>query len=63
MNKDKTKAAYILWILILLVEIIWFSLKKEILSTGGIMFIVTVILVTLSVGSVGLKIYGNTKEN
>ncbi len=64
MNKDKTKAVFIIWVLILFFEIIWFSLKiDKLISTAEIVFIVTVILITLTVGAFGLKIFGNTKEN
>lgn len=64
MNKDKTKAAFIIWVLILFVEIIWFYIKIGIIiSTAEIVFIVTIIVTTLFVGSLGLKMFGNTKEN
>lgn len=64
MNKDKTKAAFIIWVLILFVEIIWFYIKIGIIiSTAEIVFIVTIIVTTLFVGSLGLKMFGKTKEN
>lgn len=62
-NKDKTKAAFLIWVSILFFEIIWFSLKiDELMSAAEIVFIATVILTTLSVGSLGLKMFGKTKE-
>lgn len=63
MNKDKTKAAFLIWVLILFFEIIWVYLKiDELMSAAEIVFIATVILTTLSVGSLGLKLFGKAKE-
>ena len=63
MDREKTKAAFLLWVFLLLVEIIWFYLKRETLYTAGeTMFFVSVILVTLSVGALGLRMFGSTKE-
>ncbi|KGR75138.1 hypothetical protein [Ureibacillus sinduriensis] len=63
MNKDKTKAAFLIWVLILFSEIIWFSLKiNDPMSAAEIVYMVTVILTTISVGSLGLIMFGNPKE-
>ncbi|PYF06109.1 hypothetical protein [Ureibacillus chungkukjangi] len=64
MDREKTKAAFLLWVFILIVEIVWFYLKRQTLfTTGETMFFVTVIIVTLSVGALGIRMFGSTKED
>nr|WP_106782784.1 hypothetical protein [Lysinibacillus timonensis] len=64
MNRDVTKAAFILWVLILIFEMTWFYTKIGTPTfTTEIIFIVTVIATTIAVGALGLKLFGNTNDN
>ena len=60
MNKDKIKGLYGLWFLVLLAEIGWlYSVNDRANSVEDLIFVVTVIAVTLTLGAVGLKLFAD----
>ncbi|WP_096155361.1 MULTISPECIES: hypothetical protein [Bacillus] len=57
MSKDKVIGWFMLWGLILLFELIWlYAQSANTYNYGALIFIVTLIFVTVSVGAVGLTI-------
>ncbi|MGE6489625.1 hypothetical protein [Paenisporosarcina sp. NPDC076898] len=56
----KVKELYFVWLLILFVEIIWLYIVEDNANTAGdLLFVITVIAVTLTVGAVGLKVFSD----
>lgn len=64
MNKNYTAIAFIIWVLILFVEVFWLysQIESYVNFTEGLLLPFTVIGVTLVVGSTWFKLFGNTKE-
>lgn len=65
LNMDRLKGFFMLWVIILMLEVGWLFFATKIPhknSIGDLIFIVTIIVVTLGIGSVGLKIFGKPIE-
>lgn len=63
MNKDKLKGLYMLWILVVIIEIGWLhSVTSRPNTTADLTYVVTVIAVTLVIGSVGLNLLKKSKD-
>lgn len=58
LNKEKIVALYLLWVLVLLIEIGWlYGVTRQQNSAEEIIFVVTIIAVTLTLGHVGMKMF------
>ncbi|EPD53690.1 hypothetical protein HMPREF1210_00513 [Paenisporosarcina sp. HGH0030] len=63
MNKDKIKGFYYLWVLVLFFELAWlYIVNYSTDSADDLIFVVTVIAATLTVGAVGLKLFGESDD-
>lgn len=57
-NKDKLIGLFVLWGIILIIEILWFgTMRNSVHSTSDVVFAATVIGVTVVFGSVGLNLF------
>ncbi|MBB6451664.1 hypothetical protein HNQ94_000085 [Salirhabdus euzebyi] len=55
MSKDKLTGLYILWILVLIIELGWLlAVATSTYDTGILAFIITLIAVTIAIGAAGL---------
>ncbi|MFE7060846.1 hypothetical protein ACFVAD_01675 [Sutcliffiella sp. NPDC057660] len=60
MRNDRLAAVYMLWALVVIIELWWFhSVLPS--NAADLAFVVTVIGVTLVMGAVGLNLLGKTK--
>ncbi|MFS0824673.1 hypothetical protein [Bacillus sp. 1P02SD] len=63
MKNDILKAFFILWGLILFIELFWFSLlNNRPHDTSDVVFAVTVIAVTSVFGSVGMYLFKSSRK-
>ncbi|PKR77351.1 hypothetical protein CEY16_11505 [Halalkalibacillus sediminis] len=57
MNKDKLIGLYILWVVVLIIELGWlYTVATGIYQTGTLAFIITLITTTIITGAVGLNL-------
>jgi len=59
-NKNYTAIAFIVWMLILFIELFWLFVQVD--GPSYNLHLITVIVVTLVVGSTWFRVFGNTND-
>jgi hypothetical protein len=63
LNKEQLIGVYLLWVLVLFIEIGWLYSETNVLyNTGDVSFVVTVIAITISIGAVGIYLFNKLRN-
>ena len=59
MTREQFKGLFLLWVFVVILELVWlYVVTTDIVITGRVIFIITLIASTLAIGSLGIYLVG-----